>query len=426
MKRLVVVGTGSRGVYSFIGPIRDELSGKAEVVGVYDHNAERMASAVKLSGQPLVRFTDFDRMLDETQPDGVIVTTVDATHAEYVVKSLERGLDCFSEKPLCTTAGQISAIRRAAAASKGTGYVTHNMRFLPDMEVLKQQIVDGVIGDVLHIQFTETLDRYHGADYFRRWHRFMKNSAGLMAHKSSHHFDLINWLAASRPARVSAHGKLAFYGVNGPFRGERCSGCEHASRCDFHADIFSDERMATLYRDAEGEDGYHRDGCVYDTRIDIPDTVSASISYENGIIAAYSLIAYASYESMRIGIEGTRGRLELYYRYGTTWAIGRKEDATKSDTLANDGRDGGDVRELHLHDPYRQSYRVLTAPEREGGHGGSDPLLRYHLFSGESLPDPLGRKAPLEEGIQAVLVGLAANASMKRGGESVDVQALAD
>jgi len=56
------------------------------------------------------------------------------------------------------------------------------------------------------------LDTRHGADYFRRWHRNKNNSGGLMVHKATHHFDLVNWWIDSHPVEVSAMGDLDFYG----------------------------------------------------------------------------------------------------------------------------------------------------------------------------------------------------------------------
>ena len=43
------------------------------------------------------------------------------------------------------------------------------------------------------------LDTRHGADYFRRWHRNKNNSGGLMVHKATHHFDLVNWWMIPTP-----------------------------------------------------------------------------------------------------------------------------------------------------------------------------------------------------------------------------------
>ena len=50
------------------------------------------------------------------------------------------------------------------------------------------------------------------ADYFRRWHRDKRNSGGLLVHKATHHFDLINFWLGSAPELVMALGGLRFYG----------------------------------------------------------------------------------------------------------------------------------------------------------------------------------------------------------------------
>ena len=324
MKRYVIVGTGGRGTLSYLGPLSSRFQGRVELVGLYDPNSKRMHAANELMGTAVPTFNSFDEMMRAVNPDGVIVTSQDSTHAEYVVSALERDCETIVEKPLCTTSEQVRAIRRATKKSKAKGRVTHNMRFKPDSEVLKREILDGRIGKVLHINFVETLDRSHGADYYRRWHRFIENSGGLMIHKASHHFDWINWLADSTPETVTALGRQSFYGKRGPFHGERCSNCEHGEKCDFHVDMFKEEQMRVLYGETESEDGYMRDGCVFDPRIDIPDTFSASIAYSNGIIANYTLTSYAAYESAAISVEGTRGRLEMRHVHSTGFVSGQK------------------------------------------------------------------------------------------------------
>ncbi|PKO50302.1 MAG: gfo/Idh/MocA family oxidoreductase, partial [Betaproteobacteria bacterium HGW-Betaproteobacteria-20] len=47
--------------------------------------------------------------------------------------------------------------------------------------------------------------------YFRRWHSQKKYSGGLMVHKATHHFDLINWWLSAVPVSVFANGKREFY-----------------------------------------------------------------------------------------------------------------------------------------------------------------------------------------------------------------------
>ena len=422
MKRFCIVGTGGRGTASYAMPILEEFAGRIELAGLYDVNTLRCESCKKILDRPDIPvFSDFHLMLDTVKPDGVIVTSKDNTHAEYVLECLKRNIAVYSEKPLCTTRQQCLDIRQAAAKSSAPAYVTHNMRFGPDMAKFKELLQSGAIGKVLHIQFTETLDRFHGADYFRRWHRMYDNTGSLLIHKSSHHFDLINWFADSRAKTVTGQGALLFYGSKGAIRGQRCSTCQHASECEFYADVFASDNARILYREAEGVDHYYRDGCVFDQRIDIPDTYAATMSFENGIISSYSLIAYASYESMHIAVEGSKGRLEYIKRYGTSWALGNKK-GDEGASLANDGEDEDDSRTFFMLTEKGKKMELIPEVKVSGGHGGSDPALREALFWGDKEADPLGQRAPMEDGIQAVLVGISVMDSILAEGKPIDVQ----
>lgn len=142
-------------------------------------------------------------------PDGVIVCTQDHTHAEFIVQALEAGKRVYCEKPLCTTAEQCRRIVAAAARSPGEVFVTHNMRYGPVAQKLKELVDGGKIGRLLSLQFDEFLDRSHGADFFRRWHRRKESSGGLLIHKASHHFDTMNWLVGSWPAALTAMGGVS-------------------------------------------------------------------------------------------------------------------------------------------------------------------------------------------------------------------------
>ncbi|HYY28187.1 MAG TPA: Gfo/Idh/MocA family oxidoreductase [Chthoniobacterales bacterium] len=64
---------------------------------------------------------------------------------------------------------------------------------------MKELLIADAIGEVKSIHFEWLLDTNHGADYFRRWHREKPNSGGLMVHKATHHFDLINWWLDTTP-----------------------------------------------------------------------------------------------------------------------------------------------------------------------------------------------------------------------------------
>ena len=111
-------------------------------------------------------------------------------------------------------------------------------------------------------------------------------------------------------------------------------------------------------------------------------------------------------------------RLEWNLRYDTLWAPGRKKQGEAS--LVQSGQQYDRVTFTKPYDDHRET--ELTPPSLEGLHGGADPQLRDLVFRPTAEPDPLGRRAVLEEGIQAVLVGIAANRSIALGGRPVDIQ----
>src|SRR5262249_42557186 len=103
--------------------------------------------------------------------------------------------------------------------------VAFNYRYAPIYERVKELLDAGTIGQVTSIDFHWYLDNIHGADYFRRWHAYIKNNGSLYVQKSTHHFDLLNWYIGTEPETVSAFADLKHYGRNGPFRGVRCKTC---------------------------------------------------------------------------------------------------------------------------------------------------------------------------------------------------------
>jgi predicted dehydrogenase len=100
-KRYALVGTGGRsGMYR--RAIVGEFKEFAELVGLCDKNSGRLQLAIDQAAEAGVKVpgyahTDFDKMVRETRPDVVIVTTVDGTHHEYIIRAMELGCDAISE-----------------------------------------------------------------------------------------------------------------------------------------------------------------------------------------------------------------------------------------------------------------------------------------------------------------------------------------
>lgn len=210
--RLALVGTGIRGTGMWGRSVVQEFSDLVEFVGLCDVNPGRLEYAKKYMGVNCPVYTDFDKMMKEVKPDRVIVTTVDATHNEFIIKALKMGADVMTEKPMTTDEFKCQAILDAERESGKKVIVTFNYRYSPYMTKVKELLQSKRIGDIVSVDFHWYLNVYHGASYFRRWHGLRDKSGTLLVHKATHHFDLLNWWLDSEPEQVYAWGDLEFYG----------------------------------------------------------------------------------------------------------------------------------------------------------------------------------------------------------------------
>src|SRR5690606_1725640 len=100
--KVVLVGTGVRGISFWGKRLVEEYPDLLEFVGLSDNNPGRLEYAKKFMGVKCPTFTDFDEMISRTKPDLVIVTTKDSNHHEFIIKGLKAECDVLTEKPLTT------------------------------------------------------------------------------------------------------------------------------------------------------------------------------------------------------------------------------------------------------------------------------------------------------------------------------------
>lgn len=415
-KRYAHVGTGGRASFfyeSIVGAYQDS----SELVAFCDMNQTRMDYANKrlmekfpdYSPVPTYKTNEFDQMIRETKPDIVIVTTIDRAHHTYIIRALELGCDVITEKPMTIDEHKCQQIIDAVEATGRNVRVTFNYRYSPHASKIRELILSGVIGDVLHVNFEWLLDKKHGADYFRRWHRDKRNSGGLLVHKSTHHFDLVNFWLGTEPAQVFAMGDLLFYGrENAEKRGvtefyQRAYGSPAAEHDPFALHMEKSPSLKAMYLDAEHEDGYQRDQSVFGDGISIEDTMNVLVRYTNNAILNYSLHAYAPWEGHIVSFNGTKGRIQL--------RVGEKSYVNAGGKQADEG--ATKLRQLIVQPLWEAAYEV-PLEQRAGGHGGADPILLESLF-GNPPEDPLHRSATHVDGAMSILTGIAGNISMRTG-----------
>ena len=415
LKRYAQVGTGGR-ARMYYEAVASKYSDIACMVGFCDQSRTRMEYAnsrlqeLGASRVPEYLPHEFEKMIAETKPDIIIVTSVDRTHDDYICRAMEAGCDVITEKPL--TIDERKA-QRIIDTQKKTGRhirVTFNYRYAPYHTKIRELIRDGAIGTPTSVHFEWLLNTQHGADYYRRWHRNKYNSGGLLVHKATHHFDLVNFWLDTEPETVFGFGALDFYGrAAAEKRGVekfyyRCHGSEEAKNDPFAIDIEANPTLKALYLDAEEDSGYIRDRSVFSDDISIEDTMNLVVRYKNGVQMSYSLSSYMPWEGFNVMINGTKGRLE-YHSVERPYI-----------NAGGDKKDEGALKysSIRVYPMFGDPYDV-PVKTGEGGHGGGDPVMLDDVFLDNPPYDEFHRAADFHDGVESILVGIAGNKAIASG-----------
>ncbi len=115
--KIVLVGTGVRGLSMWGRDVVQAYSDRVEFVGLSDKNEGRMRLGKEYLQVNCSLYLDFDQMLRETSPDVLIVTTMDSTHHEFIIKGLKAGMHVITEKPMTTDEVKVQAILDAEKES---------------------------------------------------------------------------------------------------------------------------------------------------------------------------------------------------------------------------------------------------------------------------------------------------------------------
>lgn len=282
---------------------------------------------------------------------------------------------------MCTNSSDCLRILEEEKKSKGSIICTFNYRYAPVHRLIKEMILEGKLGRITHVDLNWYIDIKHGSSYFNRWNRMRKNSGSLCIHKSTHHFDLVNWWLNDVPTDVHAFGALNYYGPNGPLNpskkdGRICSSCGERMECPYYSRWATRNSVVEIIDDHLGgfdnKNGtlftnYKPDMCIFDSEIDIPDTYIANVRYKSGALLNYSANFSTPYEGYRLAINGTLGRIEAESRN-----TGRQNYPLEYEKLNPS---------LDYYPLFGSRYHIQL-PVVTGGHGGGDPLILEDIFLG--------------------------------------------
>lgn len=162
--RTAVIGSTGRGSYGHGLDVAWLDVPDVELVAVADDNPVGLAAEAKKLKLDKA-FTDYRKMLDEVKPEVVSVSQrwIDRHH-EMVLACFDRGIHVYCEKPLCRTLAEADELVAASERNHTLLAISHQTRYSPKVDIVKQLIADGKIGRVLEYRARGKEDQRGGAE----------------------------------------------------------------------------------------------------------------------------------------------------------------------------------------------------------------------------------------------------------------------
>jgi len=207
MLKFGIVGAGLRGrMYAeALADLRD-----VEVVA-FAEPSERVA-AVTREATGLAVVSSHRDLLEQFDPDAVIVATPDFAHRDAAVDIASAGKHLLVEKPLAMTIDDAHAIRDAVKQGGATCLVGFENRWNPHVVSAQRAIASGTVGT--HITSSATLSNSYFVPFkMLSWAARSSPAWFLMPHT----IDMLLWFSGRTPVSVSAvasRGILATRGID--------------------------------------------------------------------------------------------------------------------------------------------------------------------------------------------------------------------
>jgi len=323
--RLGVIGAGGRMRYVLRHLLAAVPAGRVVVTAAYDPDPNALTALREICGHDFESVKSEEALAYHQQVDWVFIGSWNVFHSRQVIAALLAKKNVFCEKPLATTLEDCLAVANAVKKSGRTFAFGLVLRYSPLYQKIRELISSGRIGQIVSLEFNETLGFNHGGYIFGNWRRRSANAGTHLLEKCCHDLDLVNWITGSLPVQVASFGGRDFF-----------------VRANTH-------HVARIGSNGEGKPAYGTwpdPGQVnpFSEGADIVDNQVAIIQYANGIRATFHTNCNAGLPERRMYFCGTEGSLRADAMTGTieVQRIGHEPRIERIETGAAGGHAGGD------------------------------------------------------------------------------------
>lgn len=358
-----LIGVGDMGRY--VAGLVQQKSNQVRFSSLYDPDERSVARTIDYLGFAGNVSGSWREVVDG-DCDWVMIASWNVFHAEQTIAAFRAGKHVFCQKPLATTFEDCLTMRDAWRESGRQFVIGFTLRYSPHYRKLKQLVDEGAIGNIVSIDFNETLPFNHGGYIMGDWRRLKRNAGPHVLEKCCHDIDIVNWLVASRARRVASFGGTDFYTPENSHHVER---------------LGQDEKGRDAYRVRRGTVGEH----PFTSDKDIVDNQVVILEFDNDVRATFHMNSNAGIPERRMYLCGTEGTI-------------RSDVMTGKIELQRIGFDS------RIED---------QSTGAAGMHGGGDDVLAAELVDAMSGGAPMS--GGIEEGLDATVTCFAIDQAMEDG-----------
>ena len=342
--------------------------GRVRIAAIYDPDQEvARDAALNVWNSPEAKICSSWEEALQQDVRWAMVFSPNYAHKDQIIAAFKAGKDVFSEKPIATAIEDCQAIYDAwkqYGKIFATGFV---LRYAKIYQKAHEILNSGILGKLVSVEANENITFRHGGYIMSNWRRKTCFAGPHILEKCCHDLDLIEWLTASIPSKVTAfHGHAFFKPEN------------------------------RLLEEKYGKDAFicwwdpHRVETPFNDDADLHDNLISIARFRNGVHVSFSYSMFSSIPERRMRFQCTEGTMILnLYASSITWK--------------------------NIADPAETTLKFVDCD----GHGGGDTFIMEELF--ETMSKGVPPKCSGDEGLQSAVYALALDKAASTG-ETVDLE----
>lgn len=164
----------------------------AALVGIYGPTRAKTEQIAQARGIAAA-YAEYERMLDEVEPQAVVVATPNDVHHRMVMAALRRGLAVFCEKPLGIDVAQAREMADAARAAGVPTAVNFTYRSTNPMRHVHRLLQQGRLGELFHFSIAFWQNVRADPSLPLAYRMLRERGGGALLDIGVHMMDLLRW-----------------------------------------------------------------------------------------------------------------------------------------------------------------------------------------------------------------------------------------